>query len=69
MNGARYFDGVQSPGRRLPYEGWIAAEPFRGDVGVIITGPHRFARRAAFALDEDPAEVTRRVRETIDDEF
>ena len=47
------------------YEGWIATEPFRGDVRVIITGPHGFERRAGFSLDEDPAEITRRVRETI----
>jgi len=36
---------------------------------VIITGPHDFERRAAFSVDEDPAEISRRVRETIDDEF
>ena len=50
------------------YEGWIATDRFRGDVRVIITGPHGFERRAAFALDEDPAEITRRVRQTIDDD-
>jgi len=52
-----------------PYEGWIATDPLRGDVRVIITGPHGFERRAAFAIDDDVAEITRRVRETIDDEF
>jgi hypothetical protein len=36
---------------------------------VTITGPHGFERRAGFSVDEDPAEITRRVRETIDDEF
>lgn len=55
--------------RPEPYEGWIATDPFRGDVRVIITGPHGFERRAEFSADEDPAEITRRVRETIDDEF
>ena len=50
------------------YEGWIATDPFRGDVRVIITGPHGFERRAAFAIGEDSSEITRRVRETIDDE-
>jgi hypothetical protein len=50
------------------YEGWIGTDPFRRDVRVIITGPHGFERRAAFAMDEDPAEITRRVRETIDDD-
>jgi len=47
----------------------LRADPFRGEVRVIIIGPHGFERRAAFALDEDPVEITRRVRETIDDEF
>jgi len=51
------------------YEAWISTDPFRGDVSVLITGPHGFERRAAFALDENPAEITRRVRVTIDDEF
>lgn len=51
------------------YEGWIATDPFRGDVRVIITGPHGFERRVAFSVDEDLGEITRRVRETIDGEF
>jgi hypothetical protein len=59
--GGKHFSGL--------YEGWIATDPFCGDVRVIITGPHGFERRAAFSLDEDPAEITRRVRETIDNEF
>jgi hypothetical protein len=24
------------------YEAWISTDPFRGDVRVIITGPHSF---------------------------
>jgi len=58
-------------GRHAPdlYEGWIAADPFHGDVRVIITGPHGFERRVAFGIDENASEITRRVRETIDDEF
>ena len=51
------------------FEGWIAVDPFRGDVRVIITGRNGFERRAAFSVEEEPAEITRRVRETIDDEF
>ena len=47
------------------YEGWIAAEPIRGGVRVVITGPQGFERAALFALDEDPAVLTQRVRETI----
>jgi len=53
---------------REPYEGWIVTDPLRGDVRLIITGPHGFERRAMFSVDEDSAEITRRVRETIDDE-
>lgn len=51
------------------YEDWIATEPFRGAVRVIITGPRGFERRVVFSVDEDPAEITRRVGATIDDEF
>jgi hypothetical protein len=36
------------------YEGWIATDPFRGDVRVIITGPHGFERRAGFLLMRIP---------------
>lgn len=50
------------------YEGWIATDPFRGDVRVIITGPHGFERPAALSVDEDSSEITRQVRATIDDE-
>ena len=60
MAGGRHASGL--------YEGWIATDPFRGDVRVIITGPHGFERRVAFAIDEDDAEIARRVRETKDDE-
>ena len=59
--GSRHVQGL--------YEGWIAVDPFRGDVRVTITGPHGFERRAGFSIDEDPVEIMRRVRETIDDEF
>jgi len=31
-----------------PHEAWIAADPARGDVRVIITGPLGFERRVAF---------------------
>ena len=55
--------------RRDLYEGWIATDPRGRNVRVVITGPHGFERRAAFSVDEEPAEITRRVRETIDDEF
>jgi hypothetical protein len=41
----------------------------RGDVRVIITGPPGFEQWAVFAVNEDPDEITRRVRESIDDEL
>jgi hypothetical protein len=49
------------------YEGWIAADPFKGGVRVVITGPHGFQRTATFALDEDPAVIAEQVRETLED--
>ena len=49
------------------YGGWIAADPFRGGVRVIITGPQGFERAVLFALDEDLAVITQRVWETIDE--
>jgi hypothetical protein len=32
---------------------------------VLITGPHGFERTVAFALDDDPAVIAARVRETV----
>ena len=52
---------------REPYEGWIAMDPFRGGVRLLITGAHGFQREVGFALDEDPAVITQRVRATLDD--
>jgi hypothetical protein len=34
----------------------IAADPFRGGVQVLITGPQGFERTVAFARDEAPNE-------------
>ena len=60
---------VEAGGRHVkePYEGWIAADPFRGGVRVVITGPQGFERTVLFALEEHPAVITERVRETIDE--
>jgi len=44
--GGRHVQGL--------YEGWIATDPFRGDVRVTITGPHGFERRAAFSTRTQP---------------
>lgn len=48
------------------YEGWVATNPFCGDVRVLITGPLGFERHIEFALDEPASEITRRVRESIE---
>ena len=60
---------VEAAGHHLsqPYEAWIAADPLRGGVRVMITGPEGFDRAVAFELTEDPAVITQRVRETIED--
>ena len=60
---------VEAAGRGLaqPYEGWIAADLIRGGVRVLITGPQGFERTVTFALDDGPATITERVRETIGD--
>jgi hypothetical protein len=60
---------IEAGGRHTsaPYEAWIAAEPFRGGMRVLITGPQGFERVVQFAPDEQPAEITRRVRGTLDD--
>jgi hypothetical protein len=60
---------VQAGGKRLPgpYEAWISSDPFRGGVKVLITGPHGFERTLSFAMDEDPAVIQDRVRETVED--
>jgi len=61
---------VTAGGKHLdePYEAWIAADRFHGDARVIITGRQGFERHVAFAMNEDPSEISRRVRETIDEE-
>jgi hypothetical protein len=54
-------------------EEWVAAlssasfEAAQGDVRVLITGPRGVERTVAFAVDEAPAAITQRVRETIED--
>jgi hypothetical protein len=60
---------VKAAGHHLsqPYEAWIAAEPHRGGVRVLITGPEGFDRSVTFDAVDDPAVITQRVRETIQD--
>jgi hypothetical protein len=47
-------------------EGWIAADPFKGGFRVLITGGNGFERTLAFAIDDDPALIAERVRETLE---
>lgn len=56
--------GKQTEG---PHEAWISADPFKSGFRVLITGPHGFERTAMFALDEDPAVIAERVRETLNE--
>ena len=51
---------------RGPHEAWIAADPFEGGFRVLITGPQGFERIVVFALDDDPAVIAERVRETME---
>jgi hypothetical protein len=51
----------------VSYEAWIAADPIRGGLRVLITGPQGFERIVQLDADEQPAEITRRVRETLDE--
>ena len=38
----------------VPYEAWIAADPFRGGFRLLITGPHGFERTVGvFAATDD----------------
>jgi hypothetical protein len=55
---------VKAGGRYVKeqYEGWIAADPFRGEVQVVITRPQGFERTVLFALNENPAVITQRVQ-------
>jgi hypothetical protein len=50
-----------------PHEAWITADPFRGGFKVLVTGPHGFERTVVFALDDEPAVIAERVRETVEE--
>jgi hypothetical protein len=52
---------------RGPHEAWIATDPFKGGFRVLITGPQRIERTVVIALDDDPAMIAERVRETLDE--
>jgi hypothetical protein len=50
-----------------PHEAWISADPFKSGFRALITGSHGFERTVMFALDDDPAIIAERVRETLDE--
>jgi hypothetical protein len=68
--GSRLEAAVTAGGKHVagPHEAWIEADPARSDVRVIITGPLGFERRVAFAMNDEPSEINRRVRQTIEAE-
>jgi hypothetical protein len=49
------------------YEAWITTDPFHGGVCVLITGSLGFERTVQFALDEEPYEITERLRATLEE--
>jgi hypothetical protein len=66
---ARIEAAVDAGGKHLrePYEAWISADALRGGVRILITGPHDFQRTVTFTLDEVPAAMTQRARETLEE--
>ena len=66
---ARIEAAVVAGGRRVagPYEAWIAADAFNNGFRVLIAGPHGFERTVAFAIDDNPAVIAERVRETLEE--
>jgi hypothetical protein len=50
---------VETAGERLAqrYEAWIAADPFRGGVRVLIAGPQSLERTVTVARDEAPKRI------------
>jgi hypothetical protein len=60
---------VVAAGKHAPgaHEAWIVANPFRGGFQVLITGPHGFQRTVAFAIDDDPAAISERLPEMLEE--
>jgi hypothetical protein len=48
-------------------EAWIAADPFKGGFRMLITGSHGFERTVTLEIDDDPAVIWDRIRETLDE--
>ena len=51
----------------VSYEAWIAVDQFKGGFRLLITGPHGFERTVTLAIDDDPAVIAERVRETLEE--
>ena len=51
---------------RGPHEAWIATDPFKNGFRLLITGPQGFERTVMFVVDDDPAVIAERVRETLE---
>ena len=64
----RIEEAVVAGGRHTsgPHEAWVSADPFNDGFRVLITGPHGLERTVAFAIDDDPAVIADRVRETLE---
>jgi hypothetical protein len=52
---------------KAPHEAWIAANPFKGGFRGLMTGPHGFERTVTFAIGDDPAIISERMRETLEE--
>jgi hypothetical protein len=52
---------------RDSYEAWITKHPFGAGVQVLITGPLGFERTVQFGADEEPHEITERIRATLEE--
>ena len=65
----RIQGAVEAGGKEVsrPYEAWIAEDPFRKMVRVLITGPQGFERSVLFPVDEDTAVSREMVRQTLDE--
>jgi hypothetical protein len=46
---------------------YTAADRFKGGFRVLITGPQGFERTVIFAIDDDPAVIAERVRDTLEE--
>jgi hypothetical protein len=42
-------------------------DPFKSGFRVLITGPQGFERTVTFAIDDGPAVIAERVRETLEE--